>query len=62
MKRILFGGRYSSGTTAPAAGFDDFNPAPRVALIGRAATSALTSAGRFIFFDASAASLAWRLS
>ena len=56
-KRILFGGRYSSGITAPAAGLDDLSPAPRVDLMGRAASAAETSAGRF-FCSATAASLA----
>ena len=61
--RILLGGKYSSGTTAPAAGFEDLRPAPREALIGRPPVSgAFAAAGRLSFFCASAASCACFLS
>lgn len=56
MKRVLFGGRYSSGTTPPAPGFEDFRPVPRVDLIGLDVASGPISTGRF--FDNSTASIA----
>lgn len=41
----MLGGKYSSGTTAAAAGLEDLSPAPRVALMGRAARSAGLASG-----------------
>jgi hypothetical protein len=61
-KRILLGGRYSSGTTAAPAGFDDLRPAPLEVLIGRALESGSTpaaAADRFSLFASSAASSAF---
>src|SRR5271169_4573108 len=63
--RILFGGRYSSGTTADPARFDDFRPAPREALIGRddgSGTAPAATAVLLSLFDSSAASAAFFLS
>jgi len=63
--RILFGGRYSSGTTAAPDGFEDFKPAPLDALTGRGATSETAPAAAadlFSLFDSSAASAAFFLS
>lgn len=60
--RILFGGRYSSGMTAPAPPVD-FRPAPLTALAGLAAAGSETApAGRLSFFCASCASRACFLS
>ena len=53
------GGRYSSGTTAPAAGLEDLRPAPRKAFAGRVDVFSVaeeTAAVRLSFFSASAAS------
>lgn len=64
MKIILLGGKYSSGTTAAAAGLDDFKPAPLEALIGRAVASGTVPAAADLFslFCSSAASAAFFLS
>jgi hypothetical protein len=62
-KRILLGGKYSSGITAPPEGLEDLRPAPRVALMGRAASGAIPCApGRLRSFCASACSAAFFLS
>lgn len=64
-KRILFGGRYSSGTTALVAAFEERKPAPRVALIGREVISAAfpaAAAAIFSFLASSAASADFFLS
>lgn len=55
-KRILFGGRYSSGMTAAAAPELGLRPAPLVVFAGRAAS--IGTAGRLSFFWASRASWA----
>jgi len=60
-KRILFGGRYSSGMTAAPAGLEDLRPAPRVGLMGRAVSGTPTAALRFRAL-CSAASAAFFLS
>lgn len=64
-KRILFGGRYSSGTTAAVVVFDERKPAPRTALIWRAVVSAIVPAAAaaiLSFLASSAASAAFFLS
>lgn len=64
-KSILFGGRYSSGTTADVAAFEDFSPAPLEALTGRAdasATAPAATADLFSLLVSSAASAAFFLS
>ena len=61
-KRILFGGKYSSGMTAPAAALDGLRPAPRAVLTGRVVLDSGPAAGRFSFFCNSAASAACFLS
>lgn len=63
-KRILFGGKYSSGITAATA-FVDLRPAPLVVLIGLALASGATPVAApalFILFCSSAASAAFFLS
>lgn len=55
-KRILFGGRYSSGMTAAAAPAVGLRPAPLAVFAGRAPSA--TPAGRLSFFWASRASWA----
>ena len=63
-KRILFGGRYSSGITAAVPALVDLRPAPRAALTGRAETSEgkPAAAERLRSFCCSAASAAFFLS
>jgi hypothetical protein len=59
----LLGGKYSSGMTAAPAGFEDLRPAPRVALMGRAATAGSGAMpGRLRSFWDSACSAAFFLS
>ena len=60
--KILLGGRYSSGMTAPAAGFEDLSPAPLAALTGRATLGSTPAAGRLSCFANSTASAACFLS
>lgn len=53
--RILFGGKYSSGTTPPAAPPAGLRPAPRAALTAGCAASGTAGAGRLRFFSSAAA-------